>query len=145
MKKIKLTQGKFALVDDKDFDYLNQFKWCYSHGYATRNDYPNSKKIYMHRVINQTPKGFETDHINRDKLDNQRKNLRTVKKIGNIHNIGIRKTNTSGCTGVYWNKVNKNWRVIIGFKSKSLEIGSFKSKMDAIFARKQAERIYWNV
>ena len=145
MKKIKLTKEQFAIVDDEDFDFLSQWKWCYSHGYAIRNNYPETKKIYMHRVINKTPEGLETDHINRNTLDNRKNNLRSVEKIENIHNVGLRKTNTSGYKGVYWNKLNKNWRVIIGVNGKSLEIGSFKLMTEAILNRQQAERMYWHV
>jgi hypothetical protein len=77
MKKIPLTQGKFAIVDDEDFEYLNRWKWYFAPvGYATRGDghgRGNRTVVYMHRVVNKTTGGLVTDHINRNKLDNRLK------------------------------------------------------------------------
>jgi surfactin synthase thioesterase subunit len=58
MKQIHLTQGKFALVDDEDFDWLNQWKWHYDKGYADRT--VDGKHIYMHRAIMNTPDNMKT-------------------------------------------------------------------------------------
>src|SRR3990167_164487 len=107
MKKIKLTQNKYALVDDEDFKELNQSKWlCDSSGYAGRDvgGRKNKKRILMHRLLNNTPKGFHTDHINRDKLDNRKENLRTTTCSQNILNSKLSKKNTSGHKGVEWYK-----------------------------------------
>jgi len=108
VKKIKLTQGRYALVDDEDFNWLNQWKWCFdrSNGYAHRNQWVNGKnrKIYMHRIILGNPRGIlikvETDHKNRNKLDNRRKNLRVVTRSENVLNKGLQSNNTSGIPGV---------------------------------------------
>lgn len=92
-KQILLTQDKFAIVDDEDFEYLNQWKWKLStNGYAIRC--PSNGKtedgrykyttIRMHRVIMKPSFGFETDHINFDRLDNRRSNLRNVTKDENL-------------------------------------------------------------
>jgi hypothetical protein len=87
MKEIKLSQhgknkGKYiALVDDEDFEYLNQWKWYASkqgkNYYAERN-YSNGdiSAIFMHRVIMDTPMELDTDHIDHNGLNNQRSNLR---------------------------------------------------------------------
>ena len=80
VREIKLTQGKTALVDKDDFKRLSQYKWHYnSRGYATRQEYLGKvngkykqKTICMHREVNNTPVGKDTDHINGNKLDNRR-------------------------------------------------------------------------
>ena len=80
MKKIKLTQGKFALVDDEDFEKVNAYKWCFLR-YARRTIYKNGikKNWFLHwDIIGQPERGFEVDHINQNKLDNRRNNLRIV-------------------------------------------------------------------
>ncbi len=138
MKQIALTQGKFALVDDADFEYLNQFHWCYSNsGYAMRY-----KAILMHREILGTPKGFDTDHINYNKLDNRRSNLRIATKSQNQSHSGLRKDNTSGATGVYWDKRAKKWFAQIYAENKKIHLGYFLNIGGAILARKWGEKLY---
>lgn len=85
MKKIPLTQNQFALVDDEDFDYLNQWKWCVispSGKGPTKKYYAfrkmHGKNVYMHRLILNPDKNVVTDHIDSDGLNNQRYNLRKV-------------------------------------------------------------------
>lgn len=147
MKYIVLTQGKRTLVDDKDFEWLGQYHWYYVKdrlgGYAVCHD-PNkhSRLIWMHRLINSTPKGLQTDHINRNKLDNRRSNLRTSTRSGNALNIGIRASNTSGHTGVYWRKDINKWQSKIMVNGKSFQLGFFKSVKEAIKARKKGESLY---
>jgi hypothetical protein len=71
MKEICLTKGKNTIVDDKDYEWLNQWNWYYgADGYAVRND-KNLKRLFMHRVIIQTPIGMYTDHIDGNRLNNQ--------------------------------------------------------------------------
>jgi len=123
MKKISLTQGKFALVDDIDFTFLNQWKWCFDGRYAVRKK--NNKKIYMHREIVKTKKGFDTDHINRNKIDNQRSNLRSCTRSQNLYNCGLRSNNTSGFNGVSYNKSRKKWEAYLYINGKKKNLGLF--------------------
>jgi len=147
MKQIKLTQGKFAIVDDSDFEWLNQWKWCFHIGYVVRNkrEKGKCKMIYMHRLINNTSSGFETDHINRNKLDNRRSNLRTVTSSQNNMNTGMWKHNTSKHKGVFWDKSRNKWMAGIGLNYKFINVGRFNDIGDAIKAREQAERTYFSV
>lgn len=153
MKKIKLTQGKYALVDDSDFEFLNQWKWYLSDsGYAIRTKYVRlglnkytSKNIRMHRLINNTPEGVSTDHINRNRLDNKRENLRNVTKSQNAINSKIKENNKSGITGVYWDKFTKKWRAEIKFNYKKISLGRFVNIKDAILARKKGEIKYHGI
>lgn len=152
MRKIKLTKGKYALVDAEDFEYLNQWKWSFDGSYAVRGRYLGKKiekykyeKIYLHRVINKTPKGFETDHINGNKLDNRKINLRSAKRsLNNINRHGQR-NNTSGVQGVYWDSSTRKWRAEIGFCKKNIKLGRFINIQDAKIAREQAERRYYGI
>ena len=143
MKKIRLTQGKFALVDDDDFDWLNQWKWQFTkNGYAGTDfgGRKNKKKILMHRLINETPDSFVTDHVNRNKLDNRRNNLRTVTQRQNTLNSNLSKNNTSGHNGVDWYK--NRWVARIKFNYKNIYLGRFEKLEDAIAARKLGEQKY---
>lgn len=142
MKIIKLTKQKHALVDDDLFEYLNQWKWHVStNGYAvhtTSRKIGKQKVIFMHRLISKTPNGFDTDHINRNKLDNRLVNLRIVTRQINAFNVSPQKNNKSGITGVTWVTRDKKWMARIQIKT----LGLFKKKSLAILTRRTAERIY---
>jgi len=154
MKRIKLTKGKYAIVDDEDFEYLNQWKWFlketeYATGYAARSQHIKlgvgkytCKRIWMHRVVNNTPENLITDHINMDKLDNRRCNLRDSDK--SLNGINRRKpaNNTSGCKGVVWDSWTNKWRAELKINGKKIRMGRFSDVNDAIEARKKAELIY---
>lgn len=86
MKEIELTQGKVTQVDDEDFEYLSQWKWHYSNGYAARSPKMFHNKIWMHREIMQTPKEMDTDHIDSNGLNNQKSNLRICTPSQNSRN-----------------------------------------------------------
>lgn len=90
MKKIPLTRGQFAIVDDDDYAPLSEYKWhLLTSGtgpyYAARTDRSNGQKaVMMHRVINNTPDGLVTDHINGNSLDNRKENLRSLTNFENL-------------------------------------------------------------
>lgn len=135
MKEIRLTQDRVAIVDDDLHDWLNQWKWYYKQGYACRNEYvPIHRTIRMHVVINQTPDGYSTDHMNGNKLDNRRNNLRTVNHHQNGLNRGLQINNTSGFKGVYWHKRDRKWRAQVRINGKKTYIGAYADKQDAALA-----------
>lgn len=147
-KEIKLTQGKFALVDDEDFEWLNQWKWHVIKGksgmlYAERSIRNNGKRInfLMHREIIKTPKGMNTDHENRNGLDNRRDNLRYCTKSQNAMNTEKNKDNKSGYKGVGWHKLSQKWRARITVKGKEKYLGLFDAPQEAaiIYNKKAIE------
>lgn len=149
MKKIKLSSNKgFALVDDEDFGYLSHWAWqLHSGGYAYRgidND-EKSASIYMHREVNKTPKDMLTDHINGNKLDNRKSNLRTADKSLNAINTGLRSTNKSGHKGVSWSKLHSKWESYIWKDNKKYHLGIFVDINKAIKARKKGEEVYHGI
>lgn len=130
MKEIILKQGQSTLVDDEDYEFLSQWEWSLSTwGYASRHK--AGRVIFMHRVIMNTPKDMFTDHINRNKLDNQRKNLRICTKSQNNSNSKMRSTNKSGYKGVSWDKKSRRWRAQIRREGKTTTIGWFDYPADA--------------
>ena len=133
MKLLPLSQGKFAKVDNEDFESLLQWKWTYSGGYAYRVKTINkkSKKIWLHRFINKTPDVLYTDHINGDRLDCRKQNLRNCTYAQNNKNVKTRKDNKSGYRGVYWEKGMKKWRSVISAEGEKVCLGFFNSAIDA--------------
>jgi hypothetical protein len=110
MKRIPLTQGKFALVDDRDYWLVRQFKWCAQK--AGRSWYASARAgmghILLHRLLAGFPP-FHLDHRNGDGLDNRRRNLRPATPQENAMNKKIPSHNTSGFRGVSWHKPSKKW------------------------------------
>lgn len=117
MKRIPLTKGMEALVDDQDYDYLMQWKWHAAKGgkYAARDtrsfDRAYGEIIYMHNVI-ATRRGLlgKVDHRNRDTLDNRRENLRSASCSENSANRGPQENNTSGYKSVTWDAARQRWK-----------------------------------
>lgn len=124
-----------VLIDLDDVERVKQHKWFFTgHGYIVNSDYQK-----IHRFITNCPKGMEVDHINHNKLDNRKENLRICQHQENNCNKGLIKTNTSGVTGVTWDKTRQKW--IAHIKGKNL--GRFDTKEEAIRVRKQAEIEYF--
>lgn len=141
MKQIPLTQGYIALVDDIDFEWLNQWKWgalkaphtVYAVRYTSRAGGKKPQFVYMHRLILEARKGQETDHRNGNGLDNQRANLRfctsSQNNMNRAHGRG-----TSVYKGVSWSTRRRKWQVQIGCEGKSVFLGRFDSEEEAACA-----------
>ena len=146
MKKIELTQNECALVDDEDYEELNQYSWYAEKGrytyYAARTD-KLKKKIRMHRVIMNPLFHLQVDHINRDGLDNRRKNLRICTHQQNQCNRKLSKNNSSGIRGVCWDKFRKKWKAKIKINNKTKYLGRFKDKLEAKEVYTKAAKEYF--
>ena len=148
MKEIKLTQGQVTLVDDSDFELLNQWKWCVNWApvaesfYAVRRE--KSSRIQMARVIMNCPKDKIVDHINHNTLDNQKRNLRVCTYSENGRN-SCSYVGTSKYKGVSWDKGSRKWRAAIGLRdvfnqSYKKCLGYFKDEEDAARAYDKAAK-----
>lgn len=105
----------------------------------------DGKQITAHRFINGTPHGMVADHINQDKRDNRKCNLRSTNKSINAFNSKKRTTNTSGVTGVWFRKDTKKWVAEIKKDNKKHTIGHFKTFEEAVKVRKMLEgELYGN-
>lgn len=142
MNEIKLTQGKIAIVDDEDFDFLNKWKWFYhSAGYAVRfskkSDGGNRRILYMHRIIINTPSDKQTDHIDGNPLNNCRKNLRICSIAQNLSNSKPHKKfalKNSTYRGVTWYSRLEKWVANIRYNGRQINIGYFEREEDAALA-----------
>lgn len=105
-----------------------------------------SKHFYAHRLACLYMTGclpeHEVDHINGNGKDNRWCNLRNVCRQENMRNLRRQHNNTSGITGVYWNKKNSNWAAQIKINNKQKSLGSFNNIFDAACSRRNAEIKY---
>lgn len=147
MKEIPLAKNRgFAIVDDEDFDFLSKYKWKINpRGYIYRNFYKgngHSTSVLMHRKIMSAPKGMEIDHINNDKLDNRKSNLRLCTVDENSRNRKLTKRNTHGYKGVKYDKRRKNWSAQISHKYKKYHLGTFTTVIEAAKAYNEGAKKY---
>lgn len=123
MKKIPLTKGKYAIVDDADFKWLNLFSWYaepHKRTWYARTTV-NGRFVRMHSLLMDTKDGYMADHRNRNGLDNRRHNLRNCTRSENLQNQKRLAVGTSRYKGVYRNKDGKYCaQITIDGKTKGL-------------------------
>jgi hypothetical protein len=142
-KQIQLTQGQFAIVDDEDFDRLNQHKWYAAWRestksfYAVRNErQPDGRQlqIQMHRQILGLEKGDCRQGDHRESgltLDNRRNNLRVATKLQNSRNRKLNANNIARFKGVSWNESAKSFQVRICVDGAMVYLGYRADKTEA--------------
>lgn len=147
MKRIPLSQGMYAIVDDIDFEWLNQWKWtAHKIGntfYALRAiRKPNGKwtTIRMHREILGLKFGDkrQSDHRNHNGVDNRRDNLRICTSSQNNQNRSPCGNCSSVYKGVSWRKTHHKWRAYIMADGHRIWLGSFDSEIEAARAYDRA-------
>lgn len=126
----KYGKGKFMLVDVEDVPKVAGIKWHLTDtGYAVNRT--NGTNIRAHRLIMNTPIGMDTDHINRDKLDNRKSNLRVCTRSENLHN--------KQATGVWLDKRRGTWQAEITINGTKRYLGAHKTREEAIKTYRHAK------
>jgi HNH endonuclease len=151
MAEIPLVNGRgVAIVDDEDYERVVALgSWrLHSAGYAYTGGAPKSLDpegtLMHHVVLPPTPgDGGVTDHINRNKLDNRKANLRRVTQVENVQNSVTRSDNTSGVRGVTWDAARQQWQARISVRGKVVHLGRFDTLAQAEGARRAAEERHW--
>lgn len=143
MKLLPLTMGKFAMVDDDDFEWLRHFKWCVCKPKKDSNIFYagrriNGNVVRLHSVIMNTPKGMMVDHINHDGLDCRKSNLRIATPSQNAMN----KRNISGAY-LHRRKSGNYWSSYIQVNYQNIYLGFYKSRDEAVSAYRDARIKYF--
>lgn len=141
MKELPVYGGKFALVDDEDFEELSKFKWHMRQGYVQRYDsYSACKVTQMHRQLMSPKETEQVDHINGVRHDNRKENLRCCTRAQNCHNRTKYSRSTSGFKGVTWYKRRNKWGAQIRINGKLKYLGLYDNAADAARAYDGAAR-----
>lgn len=144
---IPLTQGKYAIVDTEDYDWLMRWKWyaiksvhTFYAGRYVSTEKGRQRKSKMHRVILGVPKNMEVDHESHYGLDNRRSNLRRCTRQQNQRNRKLNRNNKSGFKGVAWCKAKNIWQSYIRINGKTKHLGHWTCIVKAAKAYDTAAR-----
>jgi len=145
VKRIHVHSNSEALIDDADFDKVSKYRWVLGNG-----GYPqawlNGRRIYMHRIImgdaiRASASGASVvDHINRNPLDNRRKNLRIATRSQNVVNRSLPKANKYGYRGVDYNRNHQSFYAVIYANNKRYKKWPYATAEEAAHAYDELAR-----
>jgi hypothetical protein len=147
-KTIPLSQEKVALIDDEDYDRVNQYLWCASLApdkktYYAKHELPDGDRLYLHRFIASATKDILVDHKNHNGLDCRKENLRQCTRAQNNAN----KSKTHGGSkykGVCWDKSRNKWKAELTYDYTHVFIGRFSDEIEAALAYDTEARRYFD-
>lgn len=147
MKEIKLTKGYVALVDDEDFEWISKYKWqCANVGYAVSATFRKHRggSGLMHREILKAPKGIDVDHINHNKLDNRKQNLRLCFRGQNLLNKNKRSDSRLKYKGIMYVRPSKTMKDAVRKKPyyASIRINGIRLGLGYFATQEDAARAY---
>lgn len=135
-------KGEEFYFDLEDYDKIKDYCWCIDkYGYVRGNT--KTSKVKFHRLITNCTDDMVIDHINHNKVDNRKSNLRICTQNKNCMNRSMLSKNLSGVTGVFWHKTNNKWVANIGFEGKNIYLGTYEDFKMAVQARRSAEEKYF--
>lgn len=140
MAEIKLRDGSRLLLDDADVQLLGTHRWhVTTEGYVARGARIDGRKatIYLHRLLTGAECGQDVDHVNRDRLDNRRENLRLCTRAENLQNVAGR-GGTSSLRGVSWHRRAGKWRADVKVAGRQHYLGLFETEDAAAAAATEA-------
>lgn len=139
-------KGEKYIFDKDDYELIKDYCWYINdNGYLVAHVINSNKRIRFHRLIMDciSNHGILIDHINHDRLDNRKNNLRMVSYHQNAMNMKRKESNTSGVTGVSWDKEKRKWCATITYNYKTIFLGYYSDFNEAVEAREQAEQKYF--
>ncbi len=141
----RLAQTLWMKVDFAVALWAAHHSWCLrssSSPYAVCKR--NGRLVQLHALVNETPDGLDTDHVNQDKLDNRRSNLRTATRSQNMANcFAPNISKTSRWRGVSWVARKQRWRVSLRHRGRAFNLGYFLDEADAAMAYNEAALLHF--
>ena len=135
------SNGGMFYFDKEDFEKIRCGCWHIdpSTGYVRGIIPPSKKKVYLHRVVTDAKPNETVDHRNHNGIDNQKHNLRKCTRSQNSANMSVRCDNSSGHTGVWFDKSRNKWCAQITANKKRIDLGRFDDFETAVSTRIRAE------
>lgn len=142
-------------VDTEDYSLVYPYSWHrHQDGYMRTCDYGyigedgkrHNHYIMMHQLLHNQyhpDSDLVFDHIDGDGANNRKSNLREVSQKTNMKNLKMYANNTSGHTGVYYNKLEKKWKARITVDNIKINLGTYATFEEAVIAREEAEKQYY--
>lgn len=132
IRYVPLTQGKFAIVDARDYARVSQYNWCVSRKgstiYAYRKDH--GKNVYLHQFLMKPPPGKVVDHIDGNGLNDRRSNLRVVDR--RLNQLNCRPSvRSSRFKGVRLSPWTRKWYAAITLDGHTIRLGPFDKEIEA--------------
>ena len=141
------SKNEIFIFDKEDYDKIKNYCWSITHnkkgGYVMAYDSNLKKKIMLHRLIINCPPNMMVDHINHNKADNRKENLRLCNNQQNSMNHKISKRNTSGYTGVHWSNKSQKWESTLFENGNHHYLGRYDDIEEAVRVRREAELDYF--
>jgi len=136
MQQIALTKGKIAFIDNEDYDFLMNWTWHYTKAGASTKigHYKYRHTLLMHRLIMNANDIEQVDHVDNNRLNNQKYNLRKCTLQQNQFNKPKRENVSSIFKGVSYCKQTGKWRAVIEHNSKTIHLGRFINEIEAAIA-----------
>ena len=141
--RFRLPTGHLVLVDRDDLEMLSHWAWSLDgRGYVQASITAGSRKttVRLHRLLVLPDPNVEVDHINGDRLDNRRSNLRPCSHAGNQRNRTRQSNNRSGYKGVCWHGQHRKWHAQLNYHGRTLHLGYFDRPSEAAHAYDQRAR-----
>jgi hypothetical protein len=148
MKEIITKLGEIILVSDEDFERLSKYKWYLNDsGYAITFSWDSKRKksvhFRLHRILlGLTDPKIQVDHINGNRIDNRRENLRIVTNAINSRNKTVPSKSNTGYYGVSFKKKQNKYRTYIFYNYKQIYLGTYDTAEEGALAyNKKAEEL----
>ena len=134
---VPLTQDEYAIIDVCDYDKVKDHRWFLTaQKYAGTNI--NGTGVLLHRMIMNNPSGMLVDHINGDRIDDRRCNLRLASALENSWNTKAKNSSSTGYKNI--SKIKNSWQVMLRINGLSTYLGRFPTLEEALEVRNAAYR-----